>query len=463
MPYENEYAHKTSHMDFVKNPEVLAFLDNCEYLTVPSDEEAQQMAAYFLPPARDESQPLPEMALAIDGSPYESSKDDRLPSTKIGYLKVGAILFSLEHFNSLRNGRFVDPFRVATLQDNNTTLSFVLPSANVKLKGKANVRDSFRAALDAQFLNKATRFDDKNHHTSLRSTLFHLAYRRPGELKSRDPFHLKIHACPTCKDGPVEVEDKEDAQFCPYCGAEVYPTDCLRLWEEVSDYQSNYTALSRLMTVLEHLLPIHYIRFVADRALFTLTRIAFFLDGPLAIYGPSAWLHRSIMIYLHEVNAKLMRQQQPPLLIIGLQKTGQIVDHVNLIDRYVPPDRLFCIDDDYRYKFILANRDPSANGFGFETYYGQDFIFKTRNGRTFVFALPYPYASKDAPGGDFIKEKVDWRRYPMLPVAVRLIEHLESDLYRNAVVPIALAHRYTAISLQPGGRVLDLLTKRVLV
>lgn len=463
MPYENEYAHKTSHMHFVKNPEVLAFLDNCEYLTVPSDEEAQQMAAYFLPPTRDESRPLPEMALAIDGSPYESSKDDRLPSTKIGYLKVGAILFSLEQFNSLRNGRFVDPFRVATLQDNNTTLSFVLPSANVKLKGKANVRDSFRAALDAQFLSKATRFDDKNHHTSLRSTLFHLAYRRPGKLKSRDPFHLKIHACPTCKDGPVEVEDKEDAQFCPFCGAEVYPTDCLRLWEEVSDYQSNYTALSRLMTVLEHLLPIHYIRFVADRALFTLTRIAFFLDGPLAIYGPSAWLHRSIMIYLHEINAKLMRQNQPPLLIIGLQKTGQIVDHVNMIDRYIPPDRLFCIDDDYRYKFILANRDPSANGYGSETYYGQDFIFKTRNGRTFVFALPYPYASKDAPDSDFIKEKVDWRRYPMLPVAVRLIEHLESDLYRNAVVPIALAHRYTAISLQPGGRVLDLLTKRVLV
>src|SRR5690606_41479985 len=43
-----------------------------------------------------------------------------------------------------------------------------------------------------------------------------------------------------------------------------------------------------------------------------------------------------------------------------------------------------------------------------------------------------------------------------------LISHLESDLYENAVVPIALAHRYTAISFQPGGRVLDLLTKHAL-
>lgn len=463
MPYENEFARKTSHVDFVKNPEVLAFLDSCEYLTVPSDEEAQQMAAFFQPPPRDDSRPLPELALAIDGSPYESSRDERLPSTKIGYLKVGAILFSLQNFNTLRNGRFVDPFRVSTLQDNNTTLSFVLPSANVLLKGKKNVRDSFRAVLDAQFMGLSTRFEERNHHTSLRSTLFHLAHRRPGVLGTADPFHLKIHACPTCDKGPVEVEDKQDVQYCPFCGAEVYPTDCLRLWEEVNDFQSNYTALSRLMTVLEHLLPIHYIRFVADRALFALTRIAFFMDGPLAIFGTSAWLHRSIMIYLQEINAKLLRQRQLPLLIVGLQKTGQVVDHVNLIDRFLPVDRLFCIDDDYRYKYILASRDPAANGFGFETYYGQDFIFKTRSGRTFVFALPYPYAAKDTVGFDFVHEKVDWRHYPTLPVAVRLIEHLESDLYRNAVVPIALAHRFTAISLQPGGRVLDLLTKRGLV
>lgn len=42
------------------------------------------------------------------------------------------------------------------------------------------------------------------------------------------------------------------------------------------------------------------------------------------------------------------------------------------------------------------------------------------------------------------------------------IDHFESDLNVNAVVPIALAHRYTAISLSPGGRVLDILTKDAL-
>ena len=130
-----------------------------------------------------------------------------------------------------------------------------------------------------------------------------------------------------------------------------------------------------------------------------------------------------------------------------------------MIDSYIPNNRILAIEDDYRYKFILSGRDPSGQGFGFETYYGQDFIYKTPNGRTFVFALPYPYPSKEIPGLNFVQEKVKFENYPQLSQALKLITYLESDLYENAVVPIALAHRFTAISFRPGGRVLDLLTR----
>lgn len=33
------------------------------------------------------------------------------------------------------------------------------------------------------------------------------------------------------------------------------------------------------------------------------------------------------------------------------------------------------------------------------------------------------------------------------------------DLYENAVIPVALAHRHASISLAPGGKVLDLVTR----
>lgn len=461
MPYEGEIASKTTHSDFIRNPDVANFLGECSYLTPPSDQEAENMAANFAePPQSDDA--LPEFVISVDGSNHESSIDDKLPSTKVGYIKIGAVLISLEKFDSLRDGKFVDPFRVAELKDQNTALTFSLPSANIRWGGKGNVRDSFRAVLDQQFLSPSTRFEEENFHSSLRSTLFYLASQRPGEMHTGDPFRLKIYRCPTCRKGPLEIEDKEEQQYCPFCKADVYPTDCLRLWEEINDYQSNQIAISRLMLILEHIIPVHYMRFFYQRAYLNLTRMAFFLDGPLAIYGSAAWMHRSIMIFLTDINKKLERKGQPPLLVIGLQKTGQVVDHINLIDRSIPRNRLFAIDDEYRYKYILSGREPSSQGFGFETYYGQDFIYKTPSSRTFVFGLPYPYESKDLPGGDFPSEKIKWKKYPQLDRAIRLINHLESDLYKNAVVPIALAHRYTAISLQPGGKVLDLLTRQSL-
>lgn len=462
MPYKGEYASKASHFDIVRNPEVAQFLGDCEYLTPPSDEVGEAVAARFqVPPPTDVSD-LPQRVVAVDGSYHESSIDERLPSTKVGYVKVGCILIDMAEFGALRVGQFVDPFRVAKLQNSNDALTFSLPSANIRLKGQQSVRDSFRRAVDEHLVSSKTRFIPNDASTSLRTTLFHLASRRLGKLGTGDSSRLKIHRCPNCSCQDIEVRDVAGPQCCPECRGEVYPSDCLRLWEEVTDYKSNAEALSRFMLQVEHMLPIHYIRFLAANSLTSLGSLAVFVDGPLAVFGNAAWLHLSIMGYLDEVNHRLQGMGLPPLLVIGLQKSGQVVDHMRLIDRFVPKNRLFAIDDDYRYRYILTGRDAAGNGFGHETYYGQDFIFKTPSGRTFVFGLPYPFATKNPPELSFIQAKTEMGRYPELARALALITHFESDLYENAVVPIALAHRYTAISLVPGGRVLDLLTRRSL-
>jgi hypothetical protein len=354
----------------------------------------------------------------------------------------------------------VDPFRVAKLEEFNWPLTFTLPSSNVRSRSQTTVRDSFRQHLDRQLYDIRTRFDTQDPSTSLRTTLFHLVAMRPGELSTGDPNVLRIHRCPTCHEGPIEVFDQPE-QTCPHCHSPVYPTDCLRLWEEVSEYQSNYMALSRFMGVVEHLLPIHYIRHIMERSPRLLGSLAFFLDGPLARFGTSAWLHGAIMRFLFNVNQRLKELGTQEVLLIGLQKSGQIVDHVSLLERFIPSDHIFPIEDNYRYTHIVTSREPSAHGFGSETYYGQDFIYKTPSGRTFVFGIPYPFASKD-PASDFNEKKTDINEYESLPRALALIQHFETDLYNNAVIPIALAHRYTAISLVPGGRVLDLLTERSL-
>jgi hypothetical protein len=460
MPYNRELANKASHFDIVKNPDVSKFLDDCDYLKPPSEKEATNIVSeYSEVPTFDQAE-LPRNIIAIDGSRHESNISDRLPSTRIGYVKVSSVLIRLDEFNALRVGRFVDPFRVAALQDNSSSLTLAIPSSNIRWGGHDSVRDSFRAKVDQFFYGRSTRFKPDDPKTSLRTTLFHLAHRRPKGMATPSPRYLKISKCPTCESGPLTLEDKPEQQYCEYCHAKVYPTDVLRLWEEIMDYQANLGAITRLMLIIEHLLPIHFIRRLSEGTLSSLSRTAFFIDGPMAVFGVSAWLHASIMRYIAEVNERLNKKNFPDLLMIGLQKTGQLVDHVNLIDRHIPGERLFAVNDQYRYKYVISSRKPSSNGFGFETYYGQDFIYKTASERTFVFALPYPFKSKLLPDVNFIQEKTDFKHYETLCRALAVINHFQTDLYENAVVPIALANKYTAISLVPGGSVLDILTRQ---
>ncbi len=464
MPYQGEFANKSAHFDIVKNPEVAKFLSGCSYLQPPSDEEIQKLAAKFvLPPSFDPTL-LPERVIAVDGSLHESSINDKLPSTKIGYVKIGSVLIDMARYGALRvdGGRFVDPFRVAEIENSNSPLTFSLPSANIRTHGKKSVRDSFRSTIDEHLYGTRTRFVDSDPKTSLRSTLFHLAAERLGILGTGDPQKLKLHKCPECEKGPIELLDIPDQQKCPHCSNDVYPSDCLRVWEEVTDFQSNYEAMSRFMLQVEHMLPIHYARFLFSQSPASLSSTVFFLDGPLAVFGNGAWLHAAILRYLDKLRIELAKMNYSPVLIIGLQKTGQVADHVSFIERFLPANRIYAIEDEYRYKYILAGRDPSSNGFGSETYYGQDFIYRTLSDRSFVFAIPYPFPTKQVSGMNFTDAKAEIARYSDLAKALSLINHFETDLYENAVVPIALAHRYTAISLSPGGRVLDLLTRKAL-
>lgn len=133
------------------------------------------------------------------------------------------------------------------------------------------------------------------------------------------------------------------------------------------------------------------------------------------------------------------------------------MDHARAIAPFVGAGRYRAIDDQYRENFVSAGSSKSLN-FGDETYYGQDFIFKTEKGNIFVVAVPYPFPNKHNKAA-FAQAKVDASNYPDLGRAFDVVRHFEFDLYRSAVVPVALAHRHASISLLPGGKVLDLMSR----
>lgn len=450
MPYENQFGSKTAHGEIVKNPDVQAFLKKCKPIQRPSDDGKGSLVDCFITPPDYEKSSLPKHVIASDGSFYVSSIDDRLPSIKAAYLKFSTILIEMSEFNGLQDPQtnLIDPFKVAALRRNRDALSVVLPLSNLKLEEDNGVRETFRRQTEEFLSSKATRFRADDANTSLLSTLTELALLRPDDGQHKGM--IKIHKCPQkdCEQENIYIDPKKDNQVCPSCERRLYVSDCLRVWEAVNDFYPDQEPASRLMSYIEHLIPVHYLRFLRDFSPERLNDVAVLIDGPLAVFGNAAWLHRSIMQFMYGLN----KDKRDPV-VIGLQKSGYVSEYMNMLQKLIPENRLFSITDEFRYKYL--GTEPSANGFGSETYYGHDFAFKTPSGKLFIFALPYPFSSKAV--NDFVTEKTKIERYSSLARALRLITEVETDLYKNALAPIALAHRYTAISLRPGGRVLDLL------
>lgn len=448
MPYENQKAGKGGHVDLVKNPDVSGFLSDCEYLREPTEEEGNEIAQTFQDAPSGGA--FPEKVVASDASPYIEPINGKFPSTQVGYIKLSFVLIKLTDYNGLAipGGRFVDPFKVAALHRNADGIAFTLPGSNIRYKNALTVKDGFRLAVWDQLSGGRTNFS-KSGPYSVADTLFDISNGR-----------LHVKSCPNCGHEPAAefvLTPALPSLACPECETQIYATDSLRLYEEISDFGSNASPMTRFMNAVEHLTMASLIRMLAAQQPEALSRMAFIVDGPLAVFGQPAWISKKLMGLYHRVAQDLAARGLPSPVILGLQKEGMAMDHARAVERFVRNGRFRVIDDDYRKQYISAGVSKTPN-FGDETYYGQDFIFKTEKGQIFVVAVPYPFPNK-RDKARFSQDKVDVTFYPDLGRAFNLIRHFEFDLYRSAVVPVALAHRHASISLVPGGKVLDLMSR----
>ncbi|WP_420148639.1 hypothetical protein [Spirosoma sp.] len=418
----------------------------------PSDDEAKAMASTFTPAPGGQPPKLPSFVVASDASKSDTPINDKLPSTQLGYIKVSHVLIEMDKYAELIDprSRFVDPFKVADMHRNAQPITYVLPGSNIQYRKSDTVRNGFRHAVyDQLTANRG----EGNNRMVLTETLLALNNNQ-----------LSIKSCPILAcDALIEhlvFTPKTHTHTCPKCGGTVYVTDWLRLHEGISDFGNNTSAITRMMNAVEHLLLSAFILELLEANPVALSKIAFVMDGPLALFGEPAKLHPRIMTLIDNANSRLTSLGLEPLLVMGLQKTGNVMDHALLLERFLPNGVIRIIDDTYRQTYITGSDKP-AEDFGYESYYGQDFLFKTERGRIFNFALPYPFAGKGSgTRTEFARKKVEITRYgSLVERACDLIRHFELDLYDNAIVPVALAHRHASISLIPGGKVLDLITK----
>jgi hypothetical protein len=449
MPYQNalgniQRSSSLGHVSLADNPAIKEKLNSYRIFShgqTPLD-------ANLLIPADQLPIPqnIPDWVMAFDGSPQEVPVYNNYPSTRIGYLQIAGVLVHITQMLSQAKTTFVDP---AVIRDSSTESlhTIVMPSSNVSREDMLTVYDSWRAEVYEIFR------DYNVEETPLLDTLFMLIGRTNRGHQKDTVILPKCIATRDCSNRNIIVS--KDGSECSVCGGRLYPTDSLRIYEEVSEFNSNQAALNRLMSVLEHVTMIAYIEYLRQRQSHLLGNVAFILDGPLALFGPQAGFHQPILDYLQDLMRKLQSQSLGLPVIIGIEKTGQFAEHADAISKMIKPQTLMRLTDDYIYQRILATRERPDTRYGRDEYYGRKFFYKTAQEKLLTISIPSTIDPSDIRADDP-------QYYPTLSSALCLLDKVGTSLYKDAIIPIALAHSFASIPLRTGSRVLTLLSRQAL-
>ena len=208
--------------------------------------------------------------------------------------------------------------------------------------------------------------------------------------------------------------------------------------------------------VIEHLALVNILRYF-DRTnrLGVLRDTAFIMDGPLALFGMPAWLKSYIEVEIARLHRKAQQQGDPGILLMGIEKSGQFLEHLNELDwkeKEGPRQRLpnctaLAPDLNYIHKHIVL-RPPDAKPYGAATYYGRKILYKNRSGQHSVVMTPI--VNNYGRDHDYVGEAA----YPRIGEALDIMDELSTYLYKDGFAPLVRAHAHAAIPLRTGARIL---------
>jgi hypothetical protein len=225
----------------------------------------------------------------------------------------------------------------------------------------------------------------------------------------------------------------------------------------------NGAMFAEVMQILERIWVIHILRTLeAKKWLSTLRRLAIVLDGPLAVFGHPAWLSQAIYQELTRINTVARKATGgQDILLIGIEKTGKIVQHFDDIEHYeeggsgaFPCQSVALLSDSYIKRNVIFS--DSDKPYGEDTYFGRKFFYKTKSAARIVAMLPFlEEAHRDL-------ASIDISQYPRLFDAIALLDQLVSSRYPNALAPLVAANAEAAIPLHLGNKVLERLAKEMI-
>ena len=448
MPYEGEYAGYRPLRRIADTDRVKKLLGRARVFAPPTGAPTALPVAAPIAPSS-----FADFVVAIDGSHAEVDVKNGYPGAKVGYCTVASVLLKMREIERLDDARPVDPQEFRKTEEA-ATIDGALPGSNVVTRSQQSAQASFRQELYELFQEAI--FDDVERLSLLDTYHALLALKPPaGDRAARCPYEA---------DGcELRLEPRHGISSCA-CEKKrpIFSTDALRIHEGFRDIGTNGEAFGEVMQVCERVLLIHLLRGFERRGfLDQVTRVAFFLDGPLAVFGHPAWLSAAIQLELMRVNAVVRAKTGSDLCLLGIEKSGAFTTHFEELDQTEKPGELLFGPRTYmlltdRYIKMRVNFSDSAKRYGVDTYFGRKFFYKTANGARIVATLPFLSAEQDQ------IDTTDVGLYSQFAHYCLLLDKLTSSRYPNSLAPIVSAHAQAAIPLSLGTKVLEQLARALI-
>lgn len=450
MSFEGEFASYEPLRRLLESDKVKALQDRLR-IRVRKEESDEFDSDIVHKEDLEESELKPDLILAIDGSNLPAKAENGFPGAEFGYVTIASVLIDLKKVEELESHQFINPkeFRKT---EKASTIESVFPGCNVIIDSENTAKASLRKALFEELRSNRIFSDGEN----LLETYEHLFKIKREQFAERN-----------LPKSPIEECSEEDMTygygeyFCPHTGQKLFSTDALRLHELMNPGGGNGEMYGQIMSTLEKLWLVHVLRAFELRGwLATLRRVAFIMDGPLAVFSTSSWLTKVIGHELNRINSLQKEINGTDLLIFGIEKTGTFVNHFEEIDMTkdgvtdkFPKQSAFLLNDDYIKKNIIFSE--STKPYGQDTYFGRKLFYKANSGQRIVPVV--------ACFNDYQKDisTANPNQFSRLADVMKLLDILVSSRYPNSVSPLISAHAEAAIPLNLGKRIFEDIAKEI--
>lgn len=433
MPYRagqrlpGEKASKLGHLEVLKSPLVQQLIAsfNSSVSNTLNAPTAWQAINYT-------DKPLP-FVFGIDGS-LQTITGGTPPYRALTFVKTA--LFRMDQYAlSKVNRDSPHPYVLRDiLADSAMYHATVIPLRHIVIPGKT-VYDAIRQTI----------FDsikDPSLQGEPMETLKWLAYEKwDGNTKQ-----LPLFECPHCDSQTATLPYDAETGGCPNCGGEIFITDMLGFHLEMTSDSAPDVIASNYMTIHETLLLFTGIKYYWEHDKEVLSNCLFVKDGPLSIRAQYSKLVNPIRRFL-----RTAKKAGIPVHLLGQEKTGTFVDHLQLIAEKALPNSIFVPENRYILEEI-QHRPLKGAPYGRDTNYGAKVFARIGDRHRIVINIPTGEYKENPQFNDLIG--VD-RILATLP-------QLLSSRYEDGLIPIELANNIASLSTYPSAQVLALFARDII-